>query len=110
MGSIMLHVGQTSEIRSTFYPWFEQLGDEATAINSLWLFLIWTSDLAPDLTDSASSRMLIAIIPAERYAIDPVTGLNLTIQAACRHITQSMNMLSLHGVRLPSSDEDEPAS
>ncbi|CAE7346366.1 unnamed protein product, partial [Symbiodinium pilosum] len=72
--------------------------DEANAINESWMFLTFTSDLSPYLTDSAASRFLIGIIPASRYLIDPDSGTNLTLQAACYHITQSFNRLSQQGV------------
>ena len=64
------------------------------------MFLMFTSDLSPFLADSAASRMLIGIIPAERYVIDPQTSLNLTIQTACWHVVESFNRLSRAGVRI----------
>ena len=64
------------------------------------MYLIWTSDLSPYLTDSAASRMVMAIIPAERYIIDPITGVNLTLQAACLAIAESFNRLSREGLNV----------
>ena len=58
------------------------------------MYLVWTSDLSPYLTDSAASRMVMAIIPAERYIMHPITGVNLTLQAACLAIAESFNRLS----------------
>ena len=78
----------------------QTIGDEATAINTSWMFLMWTSQLSPYLTDAAASRMLIAIIPAERYVIHPESQINLTIQAACKCITESFNRLSEVGIPL----------
>ena len=53
--------------------------------------------------------MVVAVIPAERYAIDPESGVNLTVQYAAKHIVDSMNQLSLHGVALPSGLAEEMA-
>ena len=78
----------------------QTIGDEATAISTSWMFLMWTSQLSPYLTDAAASRMLIAIIPAERYVIHPESQINLTIQAACKCITESFNRLSEVGIPL----------
>ncbi|CAE7237215.1 unnamed protein product [Symbiodinium pilosum] len=64
------------------------------------MYLVWTSDLSPYLTDSAASRMVMAIIPAERYIIDPITGVNLTLQAACLAIAESFNRLSREGLNV----------
>ena len=64
---------------------------------------MFTSELCPYLTDSAASRMLMAIIPAERYVIDHRTGINLTLQTACQYIMESFNRLGRDGV--PLKDE-----
>ena len=55
---------------------------------------MWTSELSPYLKNSAASRMLIAIIPAERYIIHPDNAVNLTLQTACHAISESFNRLS----------------
>ena len=54
--------------------------------------------------------MVMAIIPAERYIIDPDSGVNLTIQAACQAITASFNRLSQIGIPIeePSSKTEVP--
>ena len=57
-----------------------------------------TSDLSPYLSDSAASRLLIAVLPANRYIIDPATSVNITLQAACLEIAKSFNRLSRVGV------------
>ena len=54
--------------------------------------------------------MLVAVIPADLYAIDPESGVNLTVQYATKHIVDSMNKLSLHGVALNAGTPDEPES
>ena len=73
------------------------------------MFLTFTSDLSPYLTDSAASRFLIGIIPASRYLIDPDSGTNLTLQAACYHIMQSFNRLSQQGVPVKDVDGSSEA-
>ena len=56
--------------------------------------------------------MLIAVLPADLYAIDPESGVNLTVQYATKHIVDSLNRLSLHGVALTpgTPEEDEPCN
>ena len=74
------------------------------------MYLIWTSDLSAYLTDSAASRMVIAIIPAERYIIHPRTGVNLTLQTACLAIAESFNKLSREGVAVKDPSGTRPVS
>ena len=71
---------------------------------------MFTSELSPFLKNASASRMVMAIIPAERYIIDPDTGINLTIQAACHAITGSFNRLSQIGIPMedPSTKTEVP--
>lgn len=78
---------------------FWETGDEATAVNEQWMFLMFTSDLCPAPGNSASSRFLCAILPSQRYVLT-VDKTNLTLQAACWEITQSFNKLSNEGLVL----------
>ena len=71
---------------------------------------MFTSELCPYLTDSAASRMLMAIIPAERYVIDHRTGINLTLQTACQYIVESFNRLGVKGCRSRTSMEKRQLS
>ena len=72
-------------------------GDETTAINESWMFLIWQSDMTPCPTNSAASRFLVAIIPSSLYALTP-DKTNLTLQAGCWEIKESFNKLSQRGL------------
>ena len=56
--------------------------------------------MSPHLTDSAASRNLIAVIPAERYILDPTTSINLTLQTLYLQIAKSCNQLSRQGVKM----------
>ena len=56
--------------------------------------------MSPHLTNSAASRMLIAIIPVGRYILDPTTGINLTLQTLYLRIAKSCNQLSQQGVKI----------
>ena len=43
-------------------------GDEAKTLNETWLFLLWTSDFSPFLTDSLASRVVMCLAsPALRH-------------------------------------------
>lgn len=75
-------------------------GDEAQCANASWMYVTWTCDISPHLTDSAASRMLIAVVPADRYILDPATGINLTLQTLYLHIAKSCNKLSQEGVKI----------
>lgn len=46
-----------------------------------------------------ASRWPIAVIPASLYKID-ASGVNLTMQAVAKEITESFNHLSTHGVKI----------
>ena len=72
-------------------------GDEAKSLNETWLFLLWTSDFSPYLTDSLASRNVMCVLPAQHYVITP-DGVNLTIQAVTHAIVQSWNLLSNQGL------------
>lgn len=74
-------------------------GDEVNALGDSWMFLLWSSDSSPYLTQSMSSRFPIAVVPACRYAISE-TGVNLTLEALTSHIVRSFNQLSEQGVKL----------
>ena len=84
-------------------------GDEAKTLNETWLFLLWTSDFSPFLTDSLASRVVMCVLPAQHYVITR-DGVNLTIQAVTHAIVKSWNLLSNHGLPvrdLPSRGGDE---
>ena len=85
------------------------IGDEANCCNALHMYLMFTSDMSPYLTDSAASRLVIGILPANRYVIDPASGVNLTLQAACQHITNSFNKLSRESIMVRDF-EGEPVT
>ena len=53
--------------------------------------MMWTSDLSPYLTKAAASGMAVGITPSERYALDPVSGVNFTMQTVCKHESDSFN-------------------
>ncbi|CAE7249546.1 unnamed protein product, partial [Symbiodinium sp. CCMP2456] len=83
--------------------------DEATCANASWMYITWTCDMAPRLTDSAASRMLVAVLPADRYIVDPDTGINLTLQSAFMHIANSFNQLTRQGVKVADPTTDAVA-
>ncbi|OLP85870.1 hypothetical protein AK812_SmicGene33098 [Symbiodinium microadriaticum] len=74
-----------------------QLGDEATCINDSWMYLLWTSDFSPFLTDALGSRMVMCLLPAKHYVVTE-DGVNLTLQAVMHVITESWNRLSRIGI------------
>jgi hypothetical protein len=74
-------------------------GDEIDCLGDSWLFLVWSSDSSPYLTNSMASRLPICMIPASRYAVSE-TGVNLTVQAAAEQIKNSFNTMSRTGVKI----------
>ncbi|CAK9083364.1 Uncharacterized protein SCF082_LOCUS39572 [Durusdinium trenchii] len=74
-------------------------GDEINALNDSWMYVIWTSDASPFLTNSMSSRFPIAVLPAARYAISD-QGINLTLDALTTQIVASFNRLANTGVKI----------
>ena len=72
-------------------------GDEAKCLNETWLYLLWTSDFGPCLTNSLASRMVMCLLPAQHYVISE-DGVNLTVQAVTHAITESWNLLSHDGL------------
>lgn len=69
------------------------------------MFLIWTSDASPHLTDSMASRFVIGIIPASLYHFGP-GGVNMTLAAATQAITVSFTKLALTGIKAKSLISD----
>ena len=69
------------------------------ALNESWMFFLWSSDASPYKTDSVSSRLPIAVIPASFYVIDD-SGINLTLQTMTREITSSFNRMSSEGIKI----------
>lgn len=67
-----------------------------------WMFIVWSSDSSPYLTNSMSSRFPIAVLPASRYAVSE-SGINLTLEAVATQIVFSFNRLSLHGIKVVDS-------
>lgn len=74
-------------------------GDEIETLNDSWLFLIWSSDHSPCLSNSVCSRGPIAVIPKSLYLIDS-NEVNLTVRAATTEIVTSFNRLSNMGVKI----------
>ena len=74
-------------------------GDEIDRMGDSWLFLLWSSDSSPYLTNSMASRLPICLIPASRYAVSQ-DGVNLTVQAAAEQIKNSFNTMSRTGVKI----------
>ncbi len=74
-------------------------GDEIDTLNDSWLFLIWSSDHSPCLSNSVCSRWPIAVIPKSLYLIDS-SEVNLTIRAATSEIVTSFNRLSNMGIKI----------
>lgn len=77
----------------------ESPGDEIEAFNDSWMFLLWSSDHSPYLTNSVCSRWPIAVIPKSLYLMGG-GDLNLTIGAATREIVASFNKLSTSGIKI----------
>ena len=73
------------------------LGDEATCINDSWMFLLWTSDFSPFLTDALGSRMVMCLLPAKHYVVTE-DGVNMTLQVVMHAITESWKRLSRTGI------------
>ena len=71
------------------------------------MFLVWTSDESPFLTNSMSSRFPTAVIPASRY-VTVDTGVITTLEVAAKHIVDSFNSLSRFGIKVRSLDPDGP--
>ena len=63
-----------------------------------WMFLIFTSDVAPPhvATNSMASRWPIAVVPCSHYAFSS-QNVNLTLQTLAAEITKSFNKLSTDG-------------
>ena len=76
------------------------LGDEIDALGDNFMFIVWTSDTSPFLTNSNASRFPICVLPSSRYAVDPDTGVNITLEAITLQVTQSFNALSTAGVKI----------
>lgn len=74
-------------------------GDEIDTLNDSWLFLIWSSDHSPCLSNSVCSRWPIAVIPKSLYLMD-TSEINLTIRAATNEIVTSFNRLSNMGIKI----------
>ena len=95
------------------YDWLENRfrvsGDEINSLGDSWMFLVWTSDVSPFLTNSMSSRLPIAVIPASRYTVG-ANGINLTLQAAATAIKNSFNQLSTRGVKVRDSTSLQSAT
>ena len=75
-------------------------GDEIDVLNDSWLFILWSSDHSPFLSNSVCSRWPVAVIPKAYYLMDDATGVNLTVQAIPREIVESFNKLSTDGIKL----------
>ena len=63
------------------------------------MFLLWSSDSSPFLTNSVASRFPIAVVPASRYAMSE-SGVNITLEAITRCIVSSFNTLSRSGLKI----------
>ena len=86
------------------------LGDKAQCCNALHMYLMFTCDFSGYLSDSAASRLIIGLLPANRYILDPESGVNLTLQAACQHITSSFNQLSREGIVVRDFSTGDPVT
>ena len=78
-------------------------GDEIDALGDNYMFLLWTSDSSPFLTNSVASRFPIAVVPASRYAMSE-SGVNMTLEGITQRIVSSFNTLSRSGVKIRNSD------
>ena len=63
------------------------------------MFIVWSSDSSPFLSNSMSSRFPIAVVPASRYTLSE-SGVNLTLETIATHIVRSFNRLSSHGIKV----------
>ena len=77
-------------------------GDEIECNGDSWMFLIWTCDHSPFLTDAMASRWIVGILPKSRY-YQTERG-NLSLEAITLQITQSFNKLSEEGVKVRHHD------
>ena len=75
-------------------------GDEIEVLNDTWLFILWSSDHSPFLSNSVCSRWPVAVIPKSLYLMDDATGVNLTVQEITREIVESFNRLSNDGIKV----------
>lgn len=87
-------------------PW-QLEGDEIDSLGDSWMFILWSSDSSPFLTNSMSSRFPIAVVPASRYTLSE-SGVNLTLEAIAAHVVQSFNRLSLHGIKVRDTGSLRP--
>ena len=82
-------------------------GDEIDALGDNFMFLVWSSDSSPYLSNSASSRFPICVLPASRYVISE-TGVNLSLQVVTKEIVKSFNYLSRSGIKIRNLDPRNP--
>lgn len=80
-------------------------GDEIEVNGTSWIFLLWSSDMSPWLTNSLASRFPIGIIPKERYFHDG--DLNVTVDYVAGAIARSFNTLSTHGLKITARENGQ---
>lgn len=74
-------------------------GDEISMLGDSWMFLLWSSDSSPWLSNSAASRWPIAVIPAS-LSIMGDEGNNLTLGSATSAIAESFRKLAIQGIKI----------
>ena len=74
-------------------------GDEGEIFKGeSYMAMNWQSDHTEYYRNSRLSRFLICLIPKSKYAFDPATGVNLTLQAALGEVARSIQQWSTAGV------------
>ena len=86
-------------------PDFPNLGDEIDALGDNYMFIVWSSDSSPYLTNAVASRFPVCVLPASRYAVDPNSGVNMTLEAVTQQVKDSFNALFNSGVKVRGLDD-----